>query len=42
MRCKVNNRITTLKVHSMTPTKEVMEVREDTKVVVDIEAEEEV
>ena len=42
IRCKVNNRITPLKVRSRTPTKEVMEVMEDTKVVVDIEAEEEV
>ena len=42
MRCKVTNRITLPKVHSMTPTEEVMEAREDTKVVVDIEVEEEV
>ena len=42
MRCKVNNRITPLKVHSTTPEEEVMEVEEDMKEEVDIEVEEEV
>ena len=42
MRCKVNNRITPQKVHSMTPEEEVMEDEEDMKEEVDKEAEEEV
>ena len=42
MRCKVNNRITPLKVHSTTPEKEVMEGEEDMKEEVDTEAKEEV
>ena len=40
MRCRVNNRITLLEVHNMTPKKQDMEAVEDTKVVVDTEAEE--
>lgn len=40
MRCKVNNRITLLEVHSITPEEEDIEVVEDTKVKEDIEAEE--
>ena len=42
MQCKVNNKITLLKVHSMTPKEEVMEGEEDMKEEVDIEAEGEV
>ena len=42
MRCKVNNIITSLKVRNTTPEEEVMEVEEDVKEGVDIEAEEEV
>ena len=42
MRCKVNNRITLLEVHNMTPEEEDMEVMVDTKVVADTKAEEEV
>lgn len=42
MRCKVNNRITPLKVRSMTPEEEVMKAEEDMKEEVDIEAKEEV
>ena len=40
MQCRVNNRITPLEVHSMTPKEEDMEVVEDTKVEEDTEAEE--
>ena len=42
MQCKLNNKITLSKVHSMTPKEEVMEGEEDMKGEVDIEAEEEV
>ena len=42
MQCKVNNKITSQKVCSMTPQEEVMEDEEDMKEEVDIEAEEEV
>ena len=42
MRCKVNNQITSLKVHSTTQEEEVMEDEEDMKGEVDTEAEEEV
>ena len=42
MRCKVNNRITLLKVCSTTPKEEVMKAEEDMKEGVDTEAEEEV
>ena len=42
MRCKVNNRITPLKVRSTTPEEEVMEAEEDMKGEVDTEAEEEI
>ena len=42
MRCKVNNKITPQKVHSMTPEEEVMEDEKDMKEEVDIEAKEEV
>jgi hypothetical protein len=41
MRCKVNNRITPLKVHSTTLEEEVMGAKEDMKEEVDKEAEEE-
>ena len=41
MRCKVNNRITLLNVYSTTLEEEDMEVEEDTKVMEDIEAEDE-
>ena len=40
MRCRVNNRITPLEVHNMTPKEEDIEVEEDKKVMEDIEAEE--
>ena len=42
MQCKVNNRLTPLEVHSMTPEEEDMEALEDMKVMEDIEAKEEV
>ena len=42
MRCKVNNRITPLEVHSTTLKEEVMEVMEDMKEEEDTKAKEEV
>ena len=42
MQCKVNNRITLLKVCSTAPKEEVMEAEEDMKEEVDTEAKEEV
>ena len=42
MRCRVNNRITPLKVCSTTPEEEVTEAKEDMKEEVDTEAKEEV
>ena len=42
MRCKVNNKITLLKVRNMTPEEEVMKSEEDMKGEVDTEAKEEV
>ena len=42
MQCRVNNRITLLKVRSITPKEEFMEAMEDTNLMVDIEAKEEV
>ena len=40
MRCKVNNKITPLKVRNTTPEEEVMEAEEDMKEGVDTEVEE--
>ena len=40
MRCKVNNKLNLLEVHSMTPEEEDMEAMEDTKVVEDMKVKE--